>query len=207
MILALSLAAVASLAAAVPQTAADTERAFAGAAQSEGQWAAFRRFATEDAVMFTPRPVKAQAFLKDRKDPPATLMWWAADSYVSCDGALAVNTGPWARPKGDAFGYFSTIWQRQPDGGWKWTMDGGDDLAMPRPAGDTPKIRHASCKGSPSTVAAVRYRDGESAEGQSEDRTLAWRWHVAPDGARTFDVWLWDGRAMKPVIADRIAAQ
>ncbi len=64
----------------------------------------------------------------------------------------------------------------------------------------------AACKGSPSTVAAVRYRDGETAEGQSEDRTLAWRWHVAPDGARSFDVWLWDGRVMKPVMADRIAA-
>ena len=55
-------------------------------------------------------------------------------------------------------------------------------------------------------VAAVRYRDGETAEGQSEDRTLAWRWHVAPDGARSFDVWLWDGRRMRAVMADRIAA-
>ena len=195
------------LAAAEPQTAAQAERAFASAAQAEGQWSAFRRFAAEDAVMFAPQPVKTQEFLKDRKDPPAALMWWAADSYVSCDGALAVNSGPWIRPKGDAFGYFSTVWQRQADGGWKWTMDGGDGLAKPRPAGDAPRIRRGSCKGSPATVAAVRYRDGETAEGQSEDRTLAWRWHVAPDGARSFDVWLWDGRRMKPVMADRIAAQ
>jgi len=195
------------LAAAVPQTAADAERAFASAAQAGGQWTAFRRTATEDAVMFAPQPVKTQQFLKDRKDPPAALMWWAADSYVSCDGALAVNTGPWIGSKGDAFGYFSTVWQRQPDGGWKWTMDGGDGLTTPRPAGDKPKIRRGSCKGNPSTVAAVRYRDGERGEGQSEDRTLAWRWHVAPDGARSFDVWLWDGRTMKPVITDRIAAQ
>ena len=195
------------LAAAVPQTAAQAERAFASAAPADGQWTSFRRYATEDSVMFAPQPVKTQEFLKDRKDPPAALMWWAADSYVSCDGALAVNTGPWIRPKGDAFGYFSTVWQRQGDGAWKWTMDGGDGLAKPRPAGDGPKVRRGSCKGSPSTVSAVRYRDGETAEGQSEDRTLAWRWHVAPDGARSFDVWLWDGRTMKPVMADRIAAQ
>src|SRR5437763_9779435 len=51
--------------------------------------------------------------------------------------------------------------QRQSDGGWKWTMDSGDALATPRPAGDGPKIRRASCKDSPSTVAAVRNRDGE----------------------------------------------
>jgi hypothetical protein len=52
----------------------------------------------------------------------------------------------------------------------------------------------------------VRYRDGETGEGQSEDRTLAWRWHVAPDGSRSFDAWLWDGRRMRAVMADRIAA-
>ncbi|MDB5703507.1 MAG: hypothetical protein JWN66_623 [Sphingomonas bacterium] len=194
------------LAAASPQTAVDAERAFVSAAQSGGQWTAFRRFATEDATMFAPHAVKAQEFLKDRKDPPTALMWWPADSFVSCDGAMAVNSGPWMRAKGDAFGYFTTVWARQADGGWKWTMDGGDGLATPRPAGDAPKVRHASCKGSPSTVPAVRYRDGETGEGQSEDRTLAWRWHVAPDGSRTFDAWLWDGRTMRAVKSDRIAA-
>ncbi|MEP7005372.1 MAG: hypothetical protein ABI810_05280 [Sphingomonas bacterium] len=192
------------LAAATP-SAADAERTFASAAQA-GQWSAFRRFATDDAVMFVPRAANAQAWLKDRKDPPYAVLWWAAESYVACDGHAAVNTGPWMRPWAKAVGYFSTVWLRQPDGGWKWTMDGGDALGTPRPAGDGPRIRRASCKGSPSTVAAVRYRDGETGEGQSEDRTLAWRWHVAPDGARSFDAWLWDGRQMRSVVADRIAA-
>lgn len=194
------------LAAAVPQTAVDAERAFASAAQAEGQWTAFRRFATEDSVMFTPMTVRTHDFLRDRKDPPASVMWWVADSFVSCDGDAAVNTGPSMWPRGDTVGYFTTVWQRQADGGWKWSMDGGDGLEQPRPAGDAPKLHRASCKGSPSTVAAVRYRDGETGEGQSEDRTLAWRWHVAPDGARTFDAWMWDGRSMRPVMADRIAA-
>ncbi len=194
------------LAAAPPQTAVEAERAFVRAAQAEGQWTAFRRFAAEDAVMFAPQPVNPRQFLKDRKDPPAALMWWPADSFVSCDGGFAINTGPWMRPAGEAFGYFTTVWRREPDGGWQWTVDGGDGLAAPRPAGDAPKVRRASCAGSPATVAAVRYRDGETGEGQSADRTLAWRWHVAPDGARSFDAWLWDGRAMRPVRADRIAA-
>jgi hypothetical protein len=194
------------LAAAAPQSAADAERAFARMAQTEGQWSAFRHYATEDAVMFAPQAVKTQEFLKNRKDPPAALMWWAADSFVSCDGASAINTGPWLRPKGDAFGYFTTVWRRQGDGGWKWSMDGGDDLAKPRPAGDATARHRASCKGNPATVAAVRYRDGDTGEGQSEDCTLAWRWHVAPDGSRTFDAWMWDGRTMRAVIADRINA-
>jgi len=195
-ILAMALAAATS-------GAADAERAFASAAQ-KGQWAAFRAFAAEDAVMFVPKPVNAQAWLKDRADPVYAISWWAADSFVACDGAAAVNTGPWMRPR--SVGYFSTVWLRQADGGWKWTIDSGDGLAAARPAGDAPKIHHASCKGSPGTVAAVRYRDGETGEGQSEDRTLAWRWHVAPDGARSFDAWMWDGHRMQNIIADRIAA-
>lgn len=197
---------IALLLAAALSTAAGAERAFAAAAQTDGQWTAFRRFATDDATMFVPQPINAQAFLKDRKDPPAPVYWWAADSYVSCDGDHAANTGPWIRAAEKSVGYFSTVWARQPDGGFKWMVDGGDGLSRARPAGDTPRIHHASCAGSPGTVAAVRYRDGQTGEGQSADRTLAWRWHVAPDGARSFEVWLWDGRAMRPVIADRIAA-
>ena len=46
-------------------TAIDAERAFAADAQQRGQWTAFRATATEEAVMFVPQPVNAQAFLKD----------------------------------------------------------------------------------------------------------------------------------------------
>ena len=52
----------------------------------------------------------------------------------------------------------------------------------------------------------LRVREGETGEGRSEDRTLAWRWHVAADGTRTFDAWLWNGKAMVPVVQDRVAA-
>jgi hypothetical protein len=190
----------------VPRSAADAERSFARDAQTEGQWTAFRNWADDEAVMFLPQPTKAQAWLKDRKDPPNSVMWWAADSFVSCDGGHAANTGPWVRGWAKANGYFSTIWARQPSGGWKWLVDRGDALTSPRAAGERPRVTHASCRGRPTTVAAVRYRDGDTGEGQSNDRTLAWRWHVAPDGGQSLDVWLWDGRRMKQVIADRTVA-
>ena len=206
MILLLLAAATPAAAPDAAPTAAGAERAFAAAAQTDGQWTAFRRFATDDATMFVPQPTNAQAYLKDRKDPRAAIQWWAADSFVSCDRGHAANTGPWVNAAQNSVGYFTTIWTRQPDGGFKWLVDGGDALPAPRAAGDAPRIHRASCKGSPSTVAAVRYRDGETGEGQSADRTLAWRWHVAPDGARSFDAWLWDGRMMRIIIADRIVA-
>jgi hypothetical protein len=187
------------------QTAIDAERAFAADAQSLGQWTAFRKWASADATMFVPQPVKTQQFLQDRKNPPTAVQWWAASSFVSCDGGYAVNTGPWLRAAQRSVGYFTTVWTRR-DGGWKWLVDSGDALGTPRAAGDTPVIRKGSCKGVPSSVAAVRYRDGDTGEGQSDDHTLAWRWHAAPDGARSLDVWLWNGRTMVSVIADRIAA-
>ena len=74
------------LAAAAP-TAIDAERAFAADAQKLGQWSAFRKYATDDALMFVPQPTNAQSFLKDRKDPPVAVFWWPGRSYVSCDGS------------------------------------------------------------------------------------------------------------------------
>ena len=107
------------LAAAQPMTAIDAERAFADDARTLGQWTAFRKWSTDDALMFVPQPVNAHEFLKDRKDPPVPVFWWPGRSYLSCDGSFAVNTGPWVRDGGKAVGYFTTVWKRQPDGGWK----------------------------------------------------------------------------------------
>ena len=189
-----------------PQTAAEAEAAFARSAQLDGQWTAFRAFATEDAVMFTPQPARVQDLLKDSRNPKIAIQWWASDSYVACDGSQAVNTGPWLRALQGRVGYFTTVWARQPGGDWKWLVDGGDGLERPRGAGDEPRIRRASCSGRPHRPAMPRTAEGKSGEGKSADGTLAWRWRVAPGGARSFDAWLWDGRRMQPVVRDRIAA-
>lgn len=200
---------MAALLAAAPQAAAptalDAELAFMRRAQAARQWQAFREFADKDAVMFVPQPVQAREWLSHQEEPATSVVWWAADSYASCDGGHAVNTGPWIIAPIKLNGVFTTVWRRG-DAGWKWIYDGGQPVAEPRPAGDRPRTHRASCKGAPTTVPAVRYREGETGEGQSEDRTLAWRWHVAADGTRTFDAWLWNGKAMVPVVQDRVAA-
>ena len=43
--------------------------------------------------------------------------------------------------------------------------------------------------------------------GASHDRTLRYTYIVARDGARTFTASVWDGKAYRQVIDDRIAAQ
>lgn len=195
------LAALLLLAAPEP-TAIDAERAFNRAAQSEGQWTAFRRYAQDDAVMFTPQPVNAQQFLKPLKEPKIAVQWWPAESYVSCDGTTAVNTGPWVRPGGN--GYFTTVWHRQADGGWKWSYDGGDELKTPRALPDPPKVRGASCKGKPPAVVRVPVAPNKTGGGSSPDGTLTWTWVVNPEGARTFQAELWDGTAHVRVVNDRV---
>lgn len=195
------------LAAAPATTPVEAERAFAADAKAIGQWTAFRNWSTDDAVMFVPQPANAHDFLKDRKDPPRVIDWWPTASWISCDGKLAVNTGGWKRPDGKV-GYFSTVWQRQKDGGWKWIVDGGDDLATARPNPGTVAVQKAHCGVPPSREDDVAYvcPDGSKCgNGGGSDGTLTWNWQVAADGSRRFRASFWDGKAYRSAVDDKIA--
>ena len=190
-------------------TAVDAERAFAADAQKLGQWTAFQKWSTADALMFLPQPSNAHAFLKDRKNPPVPVFWWPGRSYVSCDGKLAINTGPWVREWGKSVGYFTTVWQRQPDGSWKWIYDAGDELKVPRAEGGDVQPQAGACTGKPSnavmlgTIGAAGYRNGG---GRSGDGTLVWSWTTGPKGDRRFLAQMWDGRAFQTVVEDKVGA-
>lgn len=195
------------LAAAQPMTPIDAERAFAADAQKIGQWTAFAKWSADDALMFTPQPVNAHQFLKDRKDPATAVFWWPGRSYVSCDGSYAVNTGPWVREGGKAVGYFTTVWKRQSDGSWKWIYDGGSGLETPRAEGGDIKPIAASCEGKPVPLAAAATDPGlKLGNGRSDDGTLGWLWSVGPDGSRNFRAYLWNGKAMERIVHDEVAA-
>ena len=195
-----------ALQAAAPQTAVEAERAFNAAAQSKGQWTAFREFAAEEATMFVPEPVKAQEWLTGRKDPPIAVQWWPAESFVSCDGMVAVNTGPWVRPR--ASGYFTTVWEREPDGRFKWIYDGGDGLTTPRALPEQPKVVRAACD--TRQLVPVTFSpcppEGGCGAGTSPDNSLIWEWRVDSKGARHFEALLWNGKRYASVITDEVAA-
>ena len=194
-------------AAAAQMTPVEAERAFAEDAHKLGQWTAFRKWAADDAVMFVPQPVNAQQWLKDKKDPPVSVFWWPGRSYVSCDGSYAVNTGPWVRQWGKSVGYFTTVWQRQGEGGWKWIYDAGDELGSARPEGGDIRQVPASCAGKPIALPdAPPTASATSASGTSADGTLRWSWIVMPDGARAFRAFLWNGSGYDQVIADTVQA-
>lgn len=195
------------LQAAAPQTALDAERAFAAAAQARGQWTAFREYAAADAVMFVPQPVNAQDWLKDRKDPPQSVEWWPTESWVSCDGAFAVNTGGWKRADGST-GYFTTVWHRGPDGHWKWLLDSGDTLAQPRSDTGSPTVHRARCDGKSKPFLSQMHPQPVKAyyNDESGDHSLAWTWSLEESGARTLQVRYWNGRDYERVLLDESAA-
>ncbi len=190
------------LAATPATTPVEAERAFAADAKAIGQWTAFRKWSTDDAVMFVPQPANAHDFLKDRKDPPRVIDWWPTASWISCDGGLAVNTGGWTRPDGTV-GYFTTVWQRQKDGSWRWIVDHGDALTTPRPPVAQPAVRRAVCN----VPKFKRSPDPEGLKtGMAADNSLGWAWKVTPDGSREVSVMIWDGKSFKNVLNDRVAA-
>lgn len=203
------------VAAATPVTAVDAERAFAARAQQVGQWTAFKEYAEPTAVMFNPQAVWAHQLLKDAKDPPKSIEWWPARGFVSCDGDMAVNTGPWRLDK--SVGYFTTVWVRQKDGGWKWVVDGGDELEKPLAVPEQPPVKTASCRNlasipksyaaiTPATADITGSPPADAGQGRSADGTLTWAWSVTKEGARHFETKLWDGRRYVTVLDQRIAA-
>jgi len=179
-----------------PSAVIAAEIAFARLAQDKGQWTAFKATATKDAVMFVPQMAYAQLFLKDKPDPAKPVSWQPHQVWSSCDGSLAVTRGAWQRPDGSA-GYFTTVWQRQKDGKYKWVLDQGDALPMPLDPPEMIVAKVADCPAGYRPGRGPKPRDFKGdlpaldpahRAGQSLDGTLSWDVTVTPGGARHFVV-------------------
>lgn len=113
------------------QALAETEKAFARFAAEKDTKSAFLEFAAPDGIMFYPNQVNAIAYWKTRDKSPSLLSWQPSFADISSNGVLGWTTGPWEyRPKGKddapvAWGEFATVWQRQPDGKFKFVVDLG----------------------------------------------------------------------------------
>lgn len=203
-----------------PSKVIAAELAFAQMAQEKGQWTAFAATAAPDAVMFTPHMVYARQWLKDRANPPVAVKWQPHKVWSSCDGSLMVSSGAWQRP--GSTGFFTTVWQRQSDGGYQWVLDHGDVLSQPLAAPEMISARVADCpdrarrSGGQQRGKAARPQrtSGRSLPplnparrtGRSDDGTLTWQVTVDPSGARNFSVeWKKDG-SIQPATIEEVAA-
>ncbi len=201
-----------------PSAVIASELAFAQAAQDKGQWTAFAEAAAPDAVMFTPQMVYAQAWLKGRANPAVAVKWQPHEVWSSCDGSLMVSHGAWQG--GKANGYFTTLWQRQKDGKYKWILDHGDALKEAEPVPEMIAGHVADCPERglrPAAAPMVRVGKGTSKalapldpakrSGKSDDGSLTWEVTVDPSGARNLSVeWKKDG-AVSPVLIEEVAAE
>jgi ketosteroid isomerase-like protein len=200
-----------------PSAVIATELAFAQAAQDKGQWSAFAAYAAPDAVMFTPQMVYAQGWLKGRANPPIAVKWQVNEVWSSCDGSLMVSHGAWQHPNNGS-GWFTTIWQRQKDGSYKWLLDHGGDLTAPLAAPEMISGRIADCpdraarptpmpstsqgksKGLPPLNPALH-------AGKSVDGSLTWQVTGTTNGAHSLVVhWKKDGHdqiALSDTVGDQ----
>jgi hypothetical protein len=181
--------------------------------------------------MFVPQRTLAKVWLKGRVNPPKPVQWQPHAAWISCDGSAGATFGAFqanSEVEGGS-GWFSTVWQRQKKGEYKWVLDQGGDLAAPLAAPEFLAGKVADCPARPDRDTSAEEaseirpprRDGlqqrrplagplprlaapagsDSKDGQSDDGTLAWRSTVLPGGSRTWTVWLWQDGKMAEVLS------
>jgi hypothetical protein len=187
--------------AAQPSTIVAAEIAFAKAARERGQWTAFGQFAAPGALLHGRNgPFPLAPWLAEQRDPPEAVQWKPRAVVMSCDGAVAVSQGRFRDPQGKV-GNFVTVWERQPDGEYRYVFDvGGEDVPQPpvKPpvedgdfvvtAIDAIQGLVATCPRPgtpvPPPPAIPLGEDGKADARLSRDGTLRWRWEHRADGTR-----------------------
>ena len=119
----------------------EAERAFARTSVERGVRESFLAFFADDGINFQPHPtVTREAILKrpaPATRPPVTLNWEPIWADVSRAGDLGYTTGPYilsdqsAEHRPSQYGYYFSIWKRQPDGAWKVAVDVGVQTPAP----------------------------------------------------------------------------
>ena len=204
-----------------PSKVVAAELGLARAAREDGQWTAFRELARDEAVMFVPEPVAARDWLANRADPSEAVRWQPHHVWSSCDGSLAVTRGAWQEADGTT-GYYTTVWQRRGRPGdeekHRWLLSQHDTLAEPLAEPDIIRTQVADCTPGdlPAAFEAAQADRDANAEaaglgladgyGESRDRTLVYRYRVAPDRSRVVSVFLRRGDSMEEVLRSEVAA-
>jgi len=107
-----------------------TEYAFASAAAEIGTRDSFLKFVADDGIIFRPNPVNGKTFLSNAQKRTGLLSWYPAYAGISHNGDMGFTTGPadFKKDKDSSaiwFGNFSTVWQRQSNGEFRFVIDMG----------------------------------------------------------------------------------
>lgn len=157
--------------------------------------------------------VWAQQWLRGRSGAPGGTRE-PHEVWSSCDGSLVASRGAWRRD--GVAGRFVTIWQRQPDGAYRWLLEEGSATAQVPPSPDMIQAHVADCPERPGREAlpprgeggkppkpakakaikpsALPPLDPAGRSGKAADGTLDWAVSIGADGARRLVVrWRHDG--------------
>lgn len=127
---------------------ADTERAFARRSVEKGMRQAFYEFFAEDGVAFQPQPVNFRESYRSQPapsgpPPQATLDWEPVYGDIARSADLGWLTGPFVvtdlspQKRPPRWGFYSSVWKKQPDGAWRVLADLG--IATPAQQGALPR--------------------------------------------------------------------
>lgn len=115
----------------------ETEKSFALLAANSGTKTAFLNYIADDGLLFLPEKVNGKAYWNARDQSKGLLSWAPNYADVTSNGLIGYTTGNWEfRSKGKddtpaAFGEFVTVWQRNPDGKYKFIADIGIEHGKP----------------------------------------------------------------------------
>jgi len=116
----------------------DTDRAFNDMAQAEGTGKAFIAYSAEDAVLIRPGSMPLlgrSAFIEAfSKASGSTLSWEPLKAEIAASQDLGYTFGRYTLSEGGeikGYGVYVSIWKRQPDGAWKFILDGGGTTPTP----------------------------------------------------------------------------
>jgi len=107
---------------------AQTERAFSTRCAEVGIRDSFLEYFAPDAIHFAPEPRLARPDLEPKPSSNRVRLTWEPKIIrVANTGQLAVSTGPYVlkTADGESYGYFLSIWKRQPNADWRVAADIG----------------------------------------------------------------------------------
>jgi ketosteroid isomerase-like protein len=161
----------------------ETDARFSKMSVSRGVPAAFLAFMDDDAVILPPglAPIRGRDAIAAyyEKTPPGTVLEWkplATD--VSSGEDLGYTYGTYELRGTDTqgkpvtrSGKYVSVWRKQPDDSWKWTLDMGNiDPPSPSPGGASPA--EATIR----TLEAEGRKAALSGDPEAHDRLLAADW-------------------------------
>jgi ketosteroid isomerase-like protein len=110
-----------------PAAVVAAERAFAADTQVMGIPRGFLKHSARDAIQINRGVTRTHEAIKPDAPlapPTPSLFWFPIWAGIARSGDLGFTSGP-VEVGGRRAGTYFTIWQRQPDGSWKWVYDGG----------------------------------------------------------------------------------